>query len=328
MPEWPRLVVDGAGTRATRAAVRDKIKSMDELGALTKQARQAGETVVLCHGVFDLLHMGHVRHLEAAHREGTRLAVTLTADRFVNKGPNRPVFPEQLRAEMVAAIQYVDWVAINHGPSAEPVLNTLQPSVYVKGSDYRDPDEDVTGKIASERAAVEAHGGKIVFTDDITFSSSNLINRYFNVYQPELANYLETVRESGGLERLCDVIDKVSDFKVLVVGDAIIDEYQYVTPLGKSPKENMIATLYQNREIFAGGAIATANHVASFCKQVDIVTCLGPETESYERADPQIAQAQRQSHLGRDAAFRAHHPQDPLRRILFAAQAVRSLFHG
>jgi rfaE bifunctional protein nucleotidyltransferase chain/domain len=281
MPEWPRLVVDGAGTRATRAAVRDKIKSMEELGALTRQARQAGETVVLCHGVFDLLHMGHVRHLEAAHCEGTRLAVTLTADRFVNKGPNRPVFPEQLRAEMVAAIQYVDWVAINHGPSAEPVLNTLQPSVYVKGSDYRDPEEDITGKIAAERAAVEAHGGKIVFTDDITFSSSNLINRYFNVYQPELANYLETVREGGGLERLCGAIDKISDFKVLVVGDAIIDEYQYVTPLGKSPKENMIATLYQNREIFAGGAIATANHVASFCKQVDIVTCLG-ETESYE----------------------------------------------
>ena len=281
MPEWPRLVVDGAGAQVPKAGVRDKIKTMDELAVLTKQARQAGETVVLCHGVFDLLHMGHVRHLEVARKEGTRLVVTLTADRFVNKGPNRPVFPEQLRAEMLAAIQYVDWVAINHAPTAEPVLNAVQPSVYVKGSDYRDPQEDVTGKISNERAAVEAHGGKIVFTDDITFSSSHLINRYFNVYQPELANYLETMRESGGLERLCGAIDKVSDFKVLVVGDAIIDEYQYVTPLGKSPKENMIATLYQNREVFAGGAIAAANHVASFCKQVDVITCLG-ENESYE----------------------------------------------
>jgi rfaE bifunctional protein nucleotidyltransferase chain/domain len=280
MSEWPRLVV-GDGAASGRPPVRGKIKNLDELSVLSRQARQAGETVVLCHGVFDLLHMGHVRHLEAAHREGTKLIVTLTADQFVNKGPNRPVFPEQLRAEMVAAIQYVDWVAINHAPTAETVLQAVQPSVYVKGSDYRNVDDDVTGKIADERATVESHGGRIVFTDDITFSSSNLINRYFNVYQPELAGYLEEMREGGGLDRLCGVIDKIADFKVLVVGDTIIDDYQFVTPLGKSPKENMIATLYQNRETYAGGAIAAANHVAGFCKQVDIITCLG-ETESYE----------------------------------------------
>jgi rfaE bifunctional protein nucleotidyltransferase chain/domain len=278
MPEFPKLVKDGP---AQPAPVRGKIKSLDDLSVLSRQARSAGETVVLCHGVFDLLHMGHVRHLESARREGTKLVVTLTADRYVNKGPNRPVFPEQLRAEMVAAIEYVDWVAINDAPSAETVLNAVQPSIYVKGSDYRNSEEDVTGKITAERNAVESHGGKIVFTDDITFSSSALINRYMNVYQPELANFLEPFREEGGLKRLCQSIEAVSNYKVLVVGDAIIDDYQYVTPLGKSPKENMIATLYQSRETFAGGAIAAANHAAGFCKQVDIITVLG-ENENYE----------------------------------------------
>jgi len=279
MPNKPRLVV-GGGAQQSKPSVRAKIKSLEEMGAIAHQARQAGETVVLCHGVFDVLHMGHVRHLEAARKEGTILCVTLTADRFVNKGPNRPVFPELLRAEMLAAMEYVDIIAINHAPSAENVLNTVKPSVYVKGSDYRNAAEDVTGKIDAERAAVEAHGGRVVFTDDITFSSSNLINRHFNVYQPELANYLESMRAGGALERLAGIIEKVADYKILIVGDAIIDEYKFVAPLGKSPKENMIATQYQNTEVYAGGVFAAANHVASFCKKVDLITCLGDSDRS------------------------------------------------
>jgi bifunctional ADP-heptose synthase (sugar kinase/adenylyltransferase) len=78
-----------------------------------------------------------------------------------------------------------------------------------------------------------------------------------------------------------DWIDRLKDYRVLLVGDAIIDEYQYVLPMGKSPKENMIATRYQDRELFAGGVFASANHVASFCAEVDIVTCVGGD-KSYE----------------------------------------------
>src|SRR6202035_660638 len=110
----------------------------------------------------------------------------ITADRFVNKGPGRPIFSERMRAEMLAALEYVDWVGINHGSSAEPVLDAVKPDVYVKGSDYENPEEDITGKIAVERDAVERHGGRIVFTKDITFSSSTLINRYLDVYDPPL----------------------------------------------------------------------------------------------------------------------------------------------
>ncbi|MFZ1988999.1 MAG: PfkB family carbohydrate kinase, partial [Alphaproteobacteria bacterium] len=276
----PKIVFDADSPALPRDA-RSKIRPLDELSAIARQARQSGEVVVLCHGVFDLLHMGHVRHLQAARREGTVLIVTLTADRFVNKGPGRPVFPQQLRAEMLAAIEYVDWVAINEAPTAETVIHALCPSVYVKGSDYRDAKEDVTGKIVAERQAVESHGGRLAFTDDIVFSSSSLINRYLNVYENGLADYLDTMRASSGLERLTELVNRVANFRVLMIGDAIIDEYQYVTPLGKSPKENMIATLYQNREVFAGGVFAAANHVSSFCKSVDLITCLG-DTDSYE----------------------------------------------
>src|SRR6201997_5886720 len=97
---------------------RAKVRTLAEVAAACEQARRAGQTVVQAHGTFDLLHLGHVRHLEAARRLGDVLVVTVTADRFVNKGPGRPVFNEGLRGEMLAALEYVDWVAINEAPDA------------------------------------------------------------------------------------------------------------------------------------------------------------------------------------------------------------------
>lgn len=260
---------------------RDKIKSLSELADFVAAAKAVGDVVVHCHGVFDLLHMGHVRHFEAARREGTRLVVTITGDPYVNKGPGRPVFSEHLRAEMVAAIEYVDAVSVNHTSSAETVIAQIKPNVYVKGSDYENPEDDVTGKIAAEREIVEANGGRIVFTKDVTFSSSSLINRFLDVYDPAVRDYLDSVRERNCAASIFSLIEKVSDFRVLLVGDTIVDEYQYVAPMGKSPKENMIATLFRERELFAGGVIAAANHVAGLCAEVDVLTLLGAD-DPYE----------------------------------------------
>ena len=256
-------------------SARDKLVTMDQLSEIANKVRLEGRRVVLCHGVFDLVHMGHVRHLEVARNEGDVLIVTTTADKFVNKGPGRPIFSEQMRAEMLAAIEYVDWVAINPWPSAEPILDAVKPDVYVKGSDYENPEEDITGKIHSERQVVERHGGRIFFTKDVTFSSSNLINSYLNVYDPPLRDFLNNLRSDGGAVRILELIESISNHKVVLVGETIIDEYQYVMPLGKSSKENMIATHYQESEIFAGGVMAAANHVAEFCSEVEIVTTLG-----------------------------------------------------
>src|SRR5262249_47890642 len=220
------------------------------------------------------LHLGHVRHLEAARRLGDILVVTVTADRFVNKGPGRPVFTDNLRAEMLAALEYVDWVAVNEAADAVEVIKRIRPAVYVKGQDYQNPEGDITGKITLEREAVEGHGGRLQLTDEATFSSSELINRHLNVFEPHIRDYLDTLRRDGGLTDILDLIDRVKNYRVLLVGDAIIDEYQYVLPMGKPPKENMIATRYQDRELFAGGVFAAANHVASFCAEVDVVTAL------------------------------------------------------
>ncbi|HYM72311.1 MAG TPA: PfkB family carbohydrate kinase [Stellaceae bacterium] len=263
-------------------SARDKVRTIEELAEIADTHRERGMAVVQAHGTFDLLHLGHVRHLEAAKRLGQVLMVTVTADRFVNKGPGRPVFNERLRAEMLAALEYVDWVAINPSPDAVSAIATIRPQVYVKGQDYQNPAGDVTGKITAERNAVEAHGGRLAFTDEATFSSSELINRHLNVFEPHVREQLASLRSDGGLGEILALLERVRDYRVVLVGDAIIDEYQFVQPMAKAPKENMIATRYQDRELFAGGVFAAANHVASFCKEVDVITSLGGR-QSFEK---------------------------------------------
>lgn len=258
---------------------RKKLMPLGELASIISSLQAAGQKIILAHGVFDLLHMGHIRHLKEAKAYGDILIVTITADAFVNKGPGKPAFSESLRAEMLAALSIVDYVAINHTADAENLLLRLRPDVYAKGSDYREEETDVTGKIARERAAVEACGGQIVFTDDITFSSSELLNRHFELFDPQVKDFLDRMRTDGGLEAMTNLIAQCESMRVLVVGDAIIDEYRYVTPMAKSPKENMIATRFEGEEIFAGGAIATANHVAGLCGRVDLLTSLGDDKQ-------------------------------------------------
>src|SRR5215813_5368378 len=114
---------------------RDKIVTLEDLAAIVQQMRRGGKTVVQAHGTFDLLHLGHVRHLEAACKLGDVLIVTVTADRFVNKGPGRPVFGEVLRAEMLVNLANVDWVGINESPDAVSAIEAIRPSIYVKGQD-------------------------------------------------------------------------------------------------------------------------------------------------------------------------------------------------
>jgi rfaE bifunctional protein nucleotidyltransferase chain/domain len=260
---------------APAASPRDKVRSLAEVAKIAASHKERGQAVVQAHGTFDLVHLGHVRHLEAARRLGDVLVVTLTADRFVNKGPGRPVFNEAIRAEMLASLEYVDWVAISETPDAVAAIRAIRPDIYVKGQDYVNPEGDVTGKIVLEREAVEAHGGQVHFTDDVVFSSTELINRHFNVFEPSVREHLDHLRNNGYLAEMLGLIEQVRDYRVVLVGDTIIDEYQYALPIGKPPKENVIAARFQNRELFAGGVLAAANHVAAFCREVEVITSLG-----------------------------------------------------
>src|SRR6476659_10115811 len=256
------------------AAAR-KIKSLEDAAAEVAALRASGKKTVHCHGVFDLLHIGHLRHLNGARQLGDILVVTITPDHLVNKGPGRPAFTDTLRAEALAMLECVDLVAINHWPTAIEVIRMLRPDFYVKGSDYIEANKDISGGIVHEQEAVEAGGGKIVFTEDITFSSSNLLNRHFPTFPKATSEYLAAFSVRHPTAEVLSFLNGAKDLKILLVGETIIDEYEYCETMGKSGKEPILAARHLRTERFAGGSVAVANHLSSFCDHVDLLTFLG-----------------------------------------------------
>lgn len=259
----------------------EKILPLRELAGVLVALREKGKVLVHCHGVFDLLHPGHIRHFEAAKGRGDVLVVTITPDQFVAKGPSRPVFNERLRAESVAALACVDYVAVNEWPTAVETIKLLRPHIYAKGSDYQDRDRDLTRAILREEEAVREVGGEIAFTTEISFSSTELLNQFYNVYPEESRQFLGKFKLRYTGEDVIERLRGLAGIQVLVIGEAIIDEYHYCQPVGKSPKESIVSTRHLKEESFAGGVLACANHVAGFCRNVHVVTCLGG-TESRE----------------------------------------------
>jgi rfaE bifunctional protein nucleotidyltransferase chain/domain len=251
-----------------------KLLSLEDLAAAIKPLRAAGQRIVHCHGVFDLLHIGHVRHFEQARQFGDVLVVTLTPDRFVNKGVGRPAFTESLRAEFLAALGCVDYVAINRWPTAVEAIRLLRPNVFAKGSEFRGLN-DTIGHVAQEAEAVREVGGEIAFTEDLVYSSSGLINQYLSPYPDSVRDYLADFATRYTAADVLAPLRAAENLRVLVVGEAIIDEYTYCEAIGKSGKEPVLVSRFLGTDRFPGGVLACANHLASFVKSVDVFTLLG-----------------------------------------------------
>lgn len=265
-----------------RNSTAPKIHPLGSLSSALDSEKAAGKTIVHCHGVFDLLHIGHIRHFEEAKGLGDILVVTITADDYVNKGPHRPAFGQAYRTEAIAALECVDYVAVNHHPLATDAIMAIRPDYYVKGSDYKNAADDRTGGINLEKDAVDSVGGQIVFTNNVVFSSTSLINRHVDVYSQDVKKYLADFTSKYSSDDVISYIDGAKALKVLVVGETIIDEYWYCETLGKSGKEPILATRHVRSEIFAGGIIAVANHVAAFNESVSVLTFLGSSNSHEE----------------------------------------------
>ncbi len=158
--------------------MKKKIINMERLAGKLEKEKSKGKRIVLCHGCFDLMHVGHIKYFQAAKEMGDVLVVTVTPDVYVDKGPGRPVFTETLRAESIAALECVNYVAINKWPTAEETLRLLRPQIYVKGQEF-EKLEDKTGKIQKEYDIVRERGAEIRFTHEVVFSSTKLLKGYF-----------------------------------------------------------------------------------------------------------------------------------------------------
>jgi rfaE bifunctional protein kinase chain/domain/rfaE bifunctional protein nucleotidyltransferase chain/domain len=260
---------------------RKKIKKIEKLNEILDNHRANGQKIVHCHGIFDILHIGHIRYLEQAKRLGDVLVVTVTPDRYVDRGPGRPVFNETLRAESIASLHFVDYVAVNQWPTAVEAIRLIKPDFYVRGADFRNRPPDTSGINAIEEDVVKEVGAALAHTDDIHFSSSGLINRYLSGFSDEVQDYLSVFSQRYKRDQIFQTIDNMAKLNVLVIGDTILDEYQYCEAIGKSSKDPVLALKYQSHDLFAGGVLAVANHVANFANSVKLVTVLG-ERDSHE----------------------------------------------
>ncbi|MCI9401935.1 MAG: adenylyltransferase/cytidyltransferase family protein [Lachnospiraceae bacterium] len=239
--------------------------------------KQENKKVVLCHGVFDLIHPGHIIHFEQAKGMGDILVVSITSEKYVRKGPGRPYFNNELRMKFLEAIEYIDYVMLSEGYTVDDIVEAVEPDIYVKGEEYKKPKEDITGKITEEQALVEKHGGKIMFTAGQVFSSTHLINTALSGLPEDVRSYMESFKTRYSMKDIKEYTAKVSRLKVLVIGDIIIDKYIYCIVQGMMTKDMGYSARQKGAEEYFGGAAAIARHLSSFNENVTLMSIIGNE---------------------------------------------------
>ena len=260
-----------------------KIKTIEEVVEIIEKLKGEGKKIVQCHGCFDYIHFGHVKHFESAKKQGDILVVTVTPDCFVQKGPGRPFYNEELRLEFLAALESIDYVCLNKWETAIETIKLIKPNVYVKGKEVLN-NKDIDGikegdksisSLSAEEEVLKSIGGVLYLTDEITFSSSSLINQITSAIPDESKDYLNEFRKKHSAEEIINMLRTLKDIRVLIIGDSILDEYAYCRQMEKSGKEPLISYKFLNSEIHLGGVFAVANHVAGFSDNASVLTCLG-----------------------------------------------------
>jgi cytidyltransferase-like protein len=252
-----------------------KIKTSDELAAiLGAPPRQM--KVIMCHGVFDVVHPGHLRHLLYAKSKADILVASITADRHISKGMHRPHVPQDLRALNLAAFELVDYVVIDHNATPIENLRKIKPDLFAKGYEYT--AGGLPPKTQEEVDVLRSYGGEIIFTPgDIVYSSSRLID----LAPPAIMlEKLLTSMDAHGLtfDSLRSTLDSFSGMRVHVVGDTIVDSYTHAAMIGGQTKTPTMSVLYERRDDYIGGAAIVAEHLRAAGAKVTFSTVLGEDS--------------------------------------------------
>ncbi|VAX41852.1 hypothetical protein MNBD_PLANCTO03-1706, partial [hydrothermal vent metagenome] len=243
------------------------------------EARRTGRRVVHCHGCFDIVHPGHIRHLKFARSLGDILLVSISGDSGVTKGDGRPLIPQELRAENLAELDCVDWVYIEPRPTAAELLAEVQPDVYIKGREY---ESNADPRFRAEREAVERAGGRVVFSSgDVVFSSTALIaamEASADPFHHRLTQLLE--RADMQPDRLLDCLAGIRGKRVVIVGEVIRDTYLFCDRPSVAHESPVMTLRPVDRRSFLGGAAVIARHAAALGARPVLVTALPENTEA------------------------------------------------
>ena len=253
------------------------------------ELKRASKTIALCHGVFDLVHPGHIVHLEQARELADVLVVSITAAEYVRKGPGRPYFDDEMRMKFLAALECVDYVMLSESYTVDDIIEAVEPDLYVKGEEYAKASDDITGMISKEQALVEAHGGRLAFTTGQVFSSTKLINTAMAGLTDEVKRFMEDFITRYSMKDIRNYADSISKLKVLVVGDVIIDKYTYCNVQGMMSKDMGYSARLDYSEEYLGGSVAIARHISSFTENVTLMSMIGNEAEIKTRLEDELA---------------------------------------
>lgn len=258
-------------------SAREKIVGFEGLLRLREEARAAGRRVVQCHGCFDIVHPGHIRHLRFARSQGDILLVSVTGDEEVKKGTGRPLIPQELRAENLAELDCVDWVYVEPRATARELLEAVRPDVYLKGREYEFNDDP---RFRAERETVERHGGRVVFSSgDVVFSSSALIEAMEDSIDP-FHHRLSHLLGCDDLEpaRLEALVGSMRGRRVVVVGEVIRDTYVFCDRPDVAGESPMMTLRPVEHRCYDGGAAILARHAAALGAESVLVTAM-PDDE-------------------------------------------------
>ncbi|MBM3777952.1 MAG: adenylyltransferase/cytidyltransferase family protein [Acidimicrobiia bacterium] len=261
----------------TDARFRRKIKTLEELRDIIGP-RPRERKVIMCHGTFDLVHPGHLRHLMYARSKADVLVASLTADTHISKAHYRPFVPQALRALNLAALEVVDYVIVDQHPTPLENLAYLQPDYFAKGYEYTEGG-GLHPRTQQEVDVLNTYGGEVIFTPgDVVFSSS----RFIEETPPSIGiEKLMALMESEGVtfDGLRRAIDACRGLRVHVLGDTIVDSYVYCNPIGSSTSKTPTLSVKLEEEVhFAGGAAVVARHMQAAGAQVTFSTVLGDDT--------------------------------------------------
>lgn len=253
---------------------RHKIKTVEELRALLGKLPRK-KKVIMCHGVFDVVHPGHVRHLLYAKTKAEILVASITADRHISKGQHRPHVPQELRALNLAAFEMIDYVIVDKNATPIENISLLQPDFFAKGYEYT--AGALPPKTQEEVAALRGYGGEMIFTPgDVVYSSTRLIDLAPpSIKSEKLLTFMDS--EALTFDALRAALDRLGNYKVHVVGDTIVDSYTQTAMIGGQTKTPTMSVLYERRDDYIGGAAVVAEHLRAAGAQVVFSTVLGDD---------------------------------------------------
>mgnify|MGYP003393384830 CR=1 FL=1 len=259
---------------ASQQMFSHKVKSAQEIRAAIG-ARPRAKKVIMCHGTFDVVHPGHIRHLLYAKTKADILVASLTTDAHIMKGNMRPYVPEDLRAINLAALEMVDYVVIDRDPTPLANLAIIQPDFFAKGYEYT--AGSVHPKTQEEINVLESYGGEVIFTPgDIVYSSTALIA----LAPPSIAvEKLMLLMQGEGVtfDDLRSALQKLKGLQAHVVGDTIVDSYTYTSMIGGMTKTPTISVRFEKKTDFVGGAGVVAKHLKAAGAEVTFSTVLGDD---------------------------------------------------